>query len=84
MTKEKMIEILMYNRCTKNEAINYIKNGTVVLGSNEIDDFLKDFNTSAYDANDIVTVERIETGKVVDFDCITFQGEKFYISYVID
>lgn len=83
MTKEKMIEILMHDRCTKKEAEAFLKNGAVVIEESEISGFLKEYNEGAYDESDIATAENIEAGKVENFNHVILDGEKYYIMYVV-
>lgn len=48
MTREREIELLMLDRCTKSEAEKYLKNGSTVFEGDDFekffDDYMKEWN----------------------------------------
>ena len=91
MTREKQIEILMEDRCTKSEAEKHLKNGTIIF-----DDFEENFNKymeewkylaeDEEEYNNMVKSYRnmIETGEpVTDWGVVKKDGKTYYIMYVL-
>ena len=84
MTREREIEILMEDRCTKSEAEKHLKNGTIIF-----EDFEENFE-KYMDEWDIEEEERevyrnmIETGiPVTDWGVVKLEGKTYYIQYVL-
>lgn len=72
MNKEMMIEILMNDHCTRNEAIKHLNNGSIIFESKE--EYLKSFNEEDYEicgvnADDLTPVE--------------YQGHTYYVEYIL-
>lgn len=82
MTNEMIMEILKADRCTEREAKNLLKMGTDVIEADTIDGFLEQWN-EGMEEDEIITKENIEAGKVEQFSCVTYEGSKFYIVYVV-
>ena len=84
MTREKQIEILMEDRCTKSEAEKHLKNGTIIF-----EDFEENFE-KYMEEWDIEEEERevyrnmIETGEpITDWGVVKLEGKTYYIQYVL-
>ena len=84
MTREREIEILMEDRCTKSEAEKHLKNGTIIF-----EDFEENFE-KYMDEWDIEEEEResykkmIETGEpITDWGVVKLEGKTYYIQYVL-
>lgn len=76
MTKEMIIEILVADGCTKKEAENFIKTGTVIYSDADVSELLADYENS-------FTVQDIKDGKVADIRHVVYQSENYYIEYVL-
>ena len=84
MTREREIEILMDDRCTRKEAEKHLKDGTIIF-----EDFEENLE-SYLDEWDIEEEEReayrnmIETGiPVTDWGIVEKDGKTYYIMYVL-
>ena len=84
MTREREIEILMEDRCTKSEAEKHLKNGTIIF-----EDFEENFE-KYMEEWDIEEEEResykkmIETGEpITDWGVVKLEGKTYYIQYVL-
>ena len=57
MTKEREIEILMLDRCTKSEAEKHLKNGSTVFEGDDFekffDDYMKEWNIEEEDIEEM-------------------------------
>ena len=82
MNRELQIEILKKDRCTTNEAISALKRGADIIEESEITDYLAFFNESAFDEDDILTLEDIYTGNAEDVSSVTYEDKKYFIFYV--
>ena len=89
MTREKQIEILMEDRCTKSEAEKHLKNGTTIFEDFEenFDKYMEEWK-SGYAEDYIEMVENyrnmIETGiTVTDWGVVEKDGKTYYIMYVL-
>ena len=91
MTREKQIEILMEDRCTKSEAEKHLKNGTTIFEDFEenFDKHMEEWKYLAEDEeeyNNMVKSYRnmIETGEpVTDWGVVKKDGKTYYIMYVL-
>ena len=91
MTREKQIEILMEDRCTKSEAEKHLKNGTTIFEDFEenFDKYMEEWKYLAEDEeeyNNMVESYRnmIETGEpVTDWGVVKKDGKTYYIMYVL-
>ena len=87
MTREKQIEILMEDRCTKSEAEKHLKNGTIIFEDFEenLDSYIKEFSDE-----DVIGFEEesfrkmVETKKPLsDWGVVEKDGKTYYIMYVL-
>ena len=84
MTREKEIEILMMDRCTKSEAENLLQNGTTVFDG---EDFKSNFDRymDDWDADDEERAQykaMIDQKKPVpDWGIVEDEGKTYYIMY---
>lgn len=76
MKNETIMEVLKKDRCTEAEAKRFLQMGTEVIEENEIERFLAETFGGDF------TKEDIEAGKVENFNCVTLEGNKYYIMYV--
>ena len=91
MTREKQIEILMEDRCTKSEAEKHLKNGTIIFEDCEenFEKYMEEWKYLAEDEeeyNNMVKSYRnmIETGEpVTDWGVVKLEGKTYYIQYVL-
>ena len=91
MTREKQIEILMEDRCTKSEAEKHLKNGTTIFEDFEenFDKYMEEWKYLAEDEeeyNNMVKSYRnmIEIGEpVTDWGVVKLDGKTYYIMYVL-
>lgn len=81
MTNETIMEVLKKDRCAEAEAKKFLQMGTEVIEEADIEGFLKEWNMDM-DEDEIITKEDIEAGKVENFNCVTLEGNKYYIMYV--
>ena len=84
MTREREIEILMEDRCTKSEAEKHLKNGTIIF-----EDFEENFE-KYMEEWDIEVEEReaykkmIETGELItDWGVVKIDDKTYYIMYAL-
>ena len=86
MTKEREIEILMLDRCTKSEAEKHLKNGSTVFEGDDFekffDDYMKEWNI---EEEDIEEYRKMITDKIPvrDWGIVEDNGETYYIMYVL-
>lgn len=86
MTKEREIEILMLDKCTKSEAEKHLKDGSIVY---EGKDFEKHFNEYMKEWNieeeDIKEYRKMITEKipVLDWGIVEDNGKVYYIEYCL-
>lgn len=81
MTKEREIEILMLDKCTKLEAEKHLKNGSIVY---EGKDFEKHFNEYMKEWN-IEEYRKMITEKIpaLDWGIVEDNGKVYYIEYCL-
>jgi len=71
------INILLADRCTKEEAERYLQNGSFVLEEKEAFKWLK----KEWDSD--FSFEDIKKGKVSDFSFVEYEGNGYVIVYVV-
>lgn len=78
MTKEKKIEILMADRCSKAEAERFINNGCVIFNS------IEEYRDSMIESDlDPGTAEDLRAGKIADTSVINYDNHEYVIEYVL-
>ena len=84
MTREREIEILMEDRCTRTEAEKHLKNGTVVFGDFEesLESYLDEWNI---EEDDREAYRKMVTDKIpaADWGIVEQDGNTYYIMYVL-
>ena len=84
MTKEREIEILMIDGCTKAEAERHLKNGSVVFTDFEehFDDYMKEWDI---EEEEIPMYRKMIEKKIpaMDWGIVEEDGEIYYIMYVL-
>ena len=91
MTREKQIEILMEDRCTKSEAEKHLKNGTTIFEDFEenFDKYMEEWKYLAEDEEEYNNMvegykKMIKTGiPVTDWGVVKKDGKTYYIMYVL-
>lgn len=78
MTKEKEINILMADRCSKNEAEHLLANGTIIWENPE--EWIQNLKDS--DCYDGQTVEDAIDGRLTNVSGIKIDGTTYIIEYV--
>ena len=71
--KNKDIEILMKDGCTAREAEKLLKNGTIVCDAQSALEYI----------DDAFTLEDVKAGTVSDWNYVKYNGEDYYIMYVL-
>lgn len=84
MTREKQIEILMYDRCTKSEAEKHLKNGTTIFEDFEenFDKYMEEWNIDEEDRNEYRKMAK-EKIPATDWGIVEKNGKTYYIMYVL-
>lgn len=84
MTKEREIEILMMDRCTKAEAEKHLNNGSIVFTDFEeyFNDYMKEWDI---EEEEIPTYKKMIEEKipVTDWGIVEDDGKTYYIMYVL-
>ena len=92
MTREKQIEILMEDRCTKSEAEKHLKNGTTIFEDFEenFDKYMEEWKSGfAEDSEDYFEMvesyrNMVETGiPATDWGIVKKDGKTYYIQYAL-
>lgn len=92
MTREREIEILMMDRCTKSEAEEHLKNGTIIYEDFEenFDKYMKEWETVyVEDSEDYIELvedmrRMVESGiPVKDWGIVKDEGKTYYIEYCL-
>lgn len=91
MTREKQIEILMEDRCTKSEAEKHLKNGTTIFDDFEenFDKYMEEWKYLAEDKEEYTKMvesykNMIETGEpITDWGVVKLDEKTYYIMYVL-
>ena len=84
MTREKQIEILMEDKCTKSEAEKHLKNGTIVFDDFEkhLESYIKEWDLDEDLESDIRKM--VETGiPATDWGIVKNDKKTYYIMYVL-
>ena len=84
MTKEREIELLMLDRCTKSEAEKHLKNGSTIFEDFEenIESYLDEWNIEEEDKDEY---RKMVTDKIParDWGIVEDNGKTYYIMYVL-
>lgn len=84
MTREREIELLMLDRCTKSEAEKHLKNGSTVFEDFEenIESYLNEWEIEDEDKDEY---RKMVTDKVParDWGIVEDNGKTYYIMYVL-
>ena len=94
MTKERKIQILMKDRCTRKEAEYFLQTGTIIFEADEMIKYFESYMNEWFPENEIEPKERAENIEqfrnmvyknipLKDWSIIEDNGEKFYIMYVL-
>lgn len=84
MTREREIEILMQDGCTRAEAEKHLKDGTIIFEDFEenLESYLDEWDIDEEDRN---TYRKMVTDKipVTDWGIVEQDGKTYYIMYVL-
>ena len=84
MTREREIELLMLDRCTKSEAEKHLKNGSTIFEDFEenIESYLNEWNIEEEDKNEY---RKMVTDKIPvrDWSIVEDNEKTYYIMYVL-
>lgn len=84
MTREREIELLMLDRCTKSEAEKHLKNGSTIFEDFEenIESYLDEWNIEEEDKDEY---RKMITDKIParDWGIVEDDGKTYYIMYVL-
>lgn len=84
MTREREIELLMLDRCTKSEAEKHLKNGSTIFEDFEenIESYLDEWNIEEEDKDEY---RKMVTDKIParDWGIVENNGKTYYIMYVL-
>ena len=84
MTKEREIELLMSDKCTKLEAEKHLKNGSTIFEDFEenIESYLDEWNIEEEDKDEY---RKMVTDKIParDWGIVEDNGKTYYIMYVL-
>ena len=84
MTREREIELLMLDRCTKSEAEKHLKNGSTIFEDFEenIESYLNEWNIEEEDKDEY---RKMVTDKIParDWGIVEDNGKTYYIMYVL-
>jgi hypothetical protein len=84
MTKEREIELLMLDKCTKSEAEKHLKNGSTIFEDFEenIESYLNEWNIEEEDKDEY---RKMVTDKIParDWGIVEDNGKTYYIMYVL-
>lgn len=84
MTRERKIELLMLDRCTKSEAEKHLKNGSTIFEDFEknIESYLDEWNIEEEDKDEY---RKMVTDKIParDWGIVEDNGKTYYIMYVL-
>lgn len=87
MTREQKIEILMEDKCTKKEAINYVdtNNATIFTASELLEEVkywkLDEEDPETYEAMYLNMIEKKEP--LNDWGVVDYDNETYYIAYCL-
>ena len=81
--KEKMMKILLENRCTKAEAERYINNDHVIIYEDP-EDWLTDENVFREESGDpLITLDDAREGKIADISMVNVDDHEYLIQYIL-
>ena len=84
MTREREIELLILDKCTKLEAEKHLKNGSTIFEDFEenIESYLNEWNIEEEDKNEY---RKMVTDKIParDWGIVEDNGKTYYIMYVL-
>lgn len=84
MTREREIELLMLDRCTKSEAEKHLENGSTIFEDFEknIESYLDEWNIEEEDKDEY---RKMVTDKIParDWGVVEDNGKTYYIMYVL-
>ena len=84
MTKEREIELLMLDKCTKLEAEKHLKNGSTIFEDFEenIESYLDEWNIEEEDKDEYrkMVIDKIPAN---DWGIVEDNGKTYYIMYVL-
>ena len=84
MTREREIELLMLDRCTKSEAEKHLKSGSTIFEDFEenIESYLDEWNIEEEDKDEY---RKMVTDKIParDWGIVEDDGKTYYIMYVL-
>lgn len=84
ITKEREIELLMLDKCTKSEAEKHLKNGSTIFEDFEenIESYLDEWNIEEEDKDEY---RKMVTDKIParDWGIVEDNGKTYYIMYVL-
>ena len=84
MTREREIELLMLDRCTKSEAEKHLKNGSTIFEDFEenIESYLDEWNIEEEDKDEY---RKMVTDKIParDWGIVEDNGKTYYIMYIL-
>ena len=84
MTREREIELLMLDRCTKSESEKHLKNGSTIFEDFEenIESYLNEWNIEEEDKNEY---RKMVTDKIPvrDWGIVEDNEKTYYIMYVL-
>ena len=84
MTREREIELLMLDRCTKSEAEKHLKNGSTIFEDFEenIESYLDEWDIEEEDKDEY---RKMVTDKIParDWGIVEDNGKTYYIMYVL-
>ena len=84
MTREREIELLMLDRCTKSEAEKHLKNGSTIFEDFEenIESYLDEWNIEEKDKDEYrkMVIDKIPAR---DWGIVEDNGKTYYIMYVL-
>lgn len=78
-TMRKEIEILKVDGYTESEAEKALKMGTMVINSEDINDFLQEWNVNEEEP---ITLEAVRKGSVTDFELVNYNNDEYLIVVV--
>lgn len=81
--REVMVKVLMEDGCTRREAENFLKTGTVIIDNeNDFKEIYVDKpNAFREEWEDKITMEDVRAGKVTDYSYVELAGKGYYIAY---
>ena len=81
MTREKMMGILLADRCSTTEAKKYLNENRVIIYDNK-DEFLEELNKFKEEDEELITVDQVRNGYIADTSVVEHEGNEYYIMYM--